>query len=72
MIKYEFVLLETENEKANKIIRKWNKEYQKRTRQKDFGVSVTFLLTPTGIGTGVSILNSYTGEVVDITDYGNW
>ena len=51
--------------------RKWRKKHDETCVDKGSRRSLTFMFTPTGIGTGIEVLCPC-GEKVDVTDIDSW
>jgi hypothetical protein len=61
------------NEKEFKAAEKWEKSQlkkHKRAKRDPLTFLVTFTLT--GIGLGVTVVDTTTGETKDVTDYDSW
>ena len=62
-----FQLNEKERAAANEFIKKQDKPYAGPT-----GGQFSYIFTPTTIGCVIKVVNHFTGEECDVTDYENW
>ena len=64
-----FSVSEKEQKAINKFIKKQMKKHKKVGT---IGDRFSYAFTPTGIGTGVSVIDGWDGSRKDCTDYDNW
>lgn len=62
------------NDKEKKAAEAWISKQRKKKKSPDtaIGGRFSYIFTPTGIGTAVTIRDGLTGEEKNITDYDTW
>lgn len=70
MINISFNLNEKESKMARKFIKRCFKENKEDVGA--IGGRFNYIINPTGVGVGITIMDTLTGEIKDVTDYDSW